>query len=131
MKPIRETELVSSGRSEPLTPITPTDVDPLDENEDNEENDETETLLPSQPVVLLPEERKLLQSSLSDDLFAVFYDMRFIAPFTALLFGLIGAYLVIDPFAKIPARPSPMSHAEYVSPFFLPPLFVHPLTYPL
>jgi hypothetical protein len=100
---MKETELVS------------TRGDPLDESDDND-NDETETLLPSQPIVLLPEERKLLQSSVSDDLLTVFHDVRFIAPFTAILFGLIGAYLVIDPFAKIATRPSPMSHTEYVSP---------------
>jgi hypothetical protein len=89
------------------------------ENEEDELNlNETDTLLPSKSLLLLPEEKKLLTSSLVDDIYAVFYDVKFFAPLSALLFGVLGILIVLDPFTSSPQRPNPMSQTEYVSYLF-------------
>jgi hypothetical protein len=112
---LRETEL-TSGRN---TSKRKENAQTIHEGEDHEEDDlnlnETDTLLPAKSLLLLPEEKKLLTSNFVDDVYAVFYDVKFYAPLSALLFGVIGILIVLNPLASSPQRPNPMSQSEYVS----------------
>lgn len=107
---VSETELITGIRT---TKVTESSNDIHDD--DNDDHKETDTLLPAKPLVLSPEERKLLHSTLSDDFFAIIDDVKYFAPISAILFALLGLYLALDPFTIYPKRPVPMSHEEYVS----------------
>ena len=85
------------------------------EEEKEEEETESDSLLPSHPLVLTKEEKRLLSSNLEDDLFEVLKDVKYFAPLCAILFSFIGIYLALDPFTIYPTRPTPMSHDEFVS----------------
>ena len=115
---LRETELTSGKNSSQSKRRVPTKED--QESEENEQNShETDTLLPTKSLLLLPEEKSLLTSNLVDDVVAVFYDVKFYAPLSALLFGIIGIFIVLNPFTSSPQRPNPMSPSEYVNHHFL------------
>lgn len=128
---MKETELINRQKQEERSRIS--DQNKSDENENDydyeeeeEESDsETKTLLPPQssslnsnPFNLEPHEKELLRSSLQDDFFAIFTEVKFLAPLFAFLFALIGIYLALDPFTDHPKRPIPMTQEEFVSLIF-------------
>lgn len=110
---LRETELTSGTNSSQSKRGNSSQEE--QESEENEQNShETDTLLPTKSLLLLPEEKILLTSNLVDDVVAVIYDVKFYAPLSALLFGIIGIFIVLNPFTSSPQRPNPMSPSEYV-----------------
>lgn len=109
----KETELIS--RKEEKKEENKENKEEENENEENENEGENESLLPLKPLILTIEEKKLLNSTLEDDLYEVLKDVKYFAPLSAILFSLIGIYFALDPFTAYPKRPTPMTHDEFVS----------------
>jgi hypothetical protein len=91
------------------------DLSDLKNSAEEEDSEEIVPLLQSKSsLTLLPNEEKILKSTLLDDILSAFSDTIFIAPIAAIIFALLGIYIALDPFNPTPKRQTPISLDELV-----------------